>query len=87
MDELYFLVMNIPEETKDLVYRTSSKVCDGMSESERQAYYLGIENTISALNSILNPDDGLITVNNPTIEEPEEFDVDGLTMMFCEEYE
>lgn len=87
MNELYFLVMNIPEETKDAVYHTSNKfdVCEGMSESEMRAYYLGIENTISALKNILEQDKNSIVINNSDIETSEEMDIDELTMLFCED--
>lgn len=85
MNELYFLVMNIPEETKDIVYNLSSTICKEMSELEQQAYYLGIENTISVLKNILEQDKNSIVINNSDIETSEEMDIDELTMLFCED--
>lgn len=85
MNELYFLVMNIPDETKDIVYNLSNNICKEMSELEQQAYYLGIENTISVLKNILEQDKNSIVINNSDIETSEEMDIDELTMLFCED--
>ncbi len=57
MNELYFLGMDITEETKALVDFTTITCTDGMTENELEAYKLGIKNTLSALKAVLNNDD------------------------------
>ena len=71
MNELYFLGMDVAEETKVLVNFTEITCTNGMTESELQAYKMGIENTISALKSVLQDNDALV-VNISGMEIPTE---------------
>lgn len=49
MEELYFIGMDILEETKTLVNETIEECTKGMTENELRAYNLGVENTLRAL--------------------------------------
>lgn len=71
MKELYFLGMDIVEETKALVNFTEITCTNGMTESELKTYKMGIENTISALKSVLQDNDALV-VNISGMEIPTE---------------
>ena len=75
MNELYFIGMDITEETKTLVDFTTITCTDGMTDSELQAYKLGVKNTISALKSILS-NDGLVAINIPGLDVQTELSVD-----------
>jgi len=57
MSELYFLGVDIVEETKSLMNLTSIISTDGMTEDELRAYNLGIENVMSALKTIVKEND------------------------------
>ena len=57
MNELYFLGMDIVEETNTLVNTTTMTCTNGMTENELRAYTMGIKNTISALAGILDDSD------------------------------
>lgn len=77
VNDLYFLGMDIPEETKTMVSITTVTCTDGMTESELKAYKMGIENTISVLKSILE-NDGIAVIHIDGIEVPTEFSIDEL---------
>lgn len=78
MNELYFLGMDIVEETRH-ISKFSEIICtDGMTESELKAYQMGIENTLSALKSIITTDGGMAAVNIDGIDNPTELTVDEL---------
>ena len=61
MNELYFLGMDIADETKALVEFSTITCTDGMTDVELGAYKMGIANTLSALKAVL--DDDAIVVN------------------------
>ncbi len=75
MNELYFVGMDIVEETKTLSDFTSSICTDGMEENELKAYRLGVANTISALRETLASADNGFIINIDGIEIQEEFDI------------
>jgi len=75
MNELYFLGMDVVEETKVLVDFTTITSTDGMTESELKAYKMGIENTISALKATLESDD-IVVLNIEGLEVPTELSID-----------
>ena len=75
MNELYFVGMDIVEETKTLSDFTTSICTDGMEENELKAYRLGVANTISALRETLASADNGFIINIDGIEIQEEFDI------------
>ena len=75
MKELYFVGMDIIEETKMLVDFTTSICTDGMNENELKAYKMGVANTLSALKEVLASADGNFVVNINGMEMQEEFDI------------
>lgn len=78
MNELYFLGMDIVEETRH-ISKFSEIICtDGMTESELKAYQMGIENTLSALKSVIATDGGMAVINIDGLDTPTELTVDEL---------
>ena len=77
MNELYFLGMDIVEETKTLVDFTEITCTNGMAENELAAYSMGVKNTISALKSVLNDND-LPVININGLEIPTELSIEEL---------
>ena len=78
MNELYFLGMDIVEETR-VINKFNTILCtDGMTESELKAYELGIENTLSTLKSVLERDNNMIVVDIEGLDIPTELTIDEL---------
>lgn len=78
MNELYFLGMDIVEETRN-ISKFSEIICtDGMTESELKAYRMGIENTLSALKTSLETESNIVVVNIEGLDAPTELTVDEL---------
>lgn len=78
MNELYFLGMDIVEETRS-ISKFSTIICtNGMTESELKAYELGIENALSALKSVIATEGKMATVNIEGLDAPTELTVDEL---------
>ena len=75
MNELYFIGMDIVEETKSLVDLTTITCTDGMTENELMAYKLGIKNTISALKTVLT-DAEMMAINIQGLDIPTELSID-----------
>lgn len=75
MNELYFVGMDIVEETKTLVDFTTITCTDGMTDNELRAYKLGVENTISALKAMLS-NDGVVAINIPGLDIQTELSID-----------
>lgn len=77
MNELYFIAMDIEAETIHLV--NSKTFTDGMTESEFKAYCMGIQNTISALRTVMETEnENELILNVKDIEVPTEFFFDEL---------
>lgn len=77
MSELYFLGADIIVETKNLLNLTSVICTDGMDENELKAYYMGVENALSALKSIVEENE-LPVVNISGLEIQTELSIDDL---------
>lgn len=77
MNELYFLGMDIVEETKNMINISTIVCTNGMTESEVEAYKMGVKNVLSALEAIVHDDDMLV-VNIKGLEIPTELSVDEL---------
>jgi hypothetical protein len=70
--------MDIIEETRAISKFNTILCTDGMSESELKAYELGIENTLSALKSVLEREGEMIVVDIEGLDIPTELFVDEL---------
>lgn len=57
MNELYFLGVDIIEETKNLMRLTDVLCTEGMSESELAAYNMGVKNVLSVLATVIDEND------------------------------
>lgn len=84
MNELYFLGMDIADETKALVEFSTITCTDGMTDVELGAYKMGIANTLSALKAVL--DDDAIVVNIAGMEIATELSVYDLENYYCGTY-
>ena len=83
LNDLLFTGMDITNETRKLIKKTLNN--DAMTENERKAYALGVENTLSALEAILDSDENLI-VHEAGLGLPTEYDINDLIEL-CEEKE
>ena len=83
MNELFFTGMDILEEIKNMINFTTITCTNGMTDGELSAYRLGIKNTLSALQSVLDCNDTPV-VNIEGIEIPTELSVDELEEFFSE---
>ena len=80
-NERLFMAMDIPVEVRNLVSRTlKNATCEGMNGDEYLAYTMGINNTLSALRSVLEADDDIV-IHVPNIDVATEFDINELTEM------
>lgn len=56
--------MNVANEAKKLVKSKQNDITNGMSESELKAYKLGVENIISAIDSVVGSEDNFILLTD-----------------------
>ena len=75
MNELYFLCMDIVEETKSIADLSEVICTDDMTESEFAAYKLGVENTISALKATIR-ENNIPVVDISGMDIPTELSID-----------
>lgn len=78
-DDVQFWGSNIPNEVKQIIESSNESVCNSFdNDTQRQAYLLGVENTLSVLKQIL--DEGVrrdsITFYYPKAETTEEMSVE-----------
>ena len=73
MDEIMFIGIDIPKATKKLL--ESIDVCEGMTDSEKTAYDMGVKNALSALKAIIDDE---VCVHIPDKEIGEEMDYNEL---------
>ena len=78
MNELYFLGTDIFEETRAIIKFNTILCTDGMTENELKAYNMGIENTLSALKSVLERDSDMMVVDIEGLDIPTELTIDEL---------
>ena len=57
MDELLFVGVPIEKEVLALLDKVKNQVCNGMTDSEKRAYDMGITNAALAISSLLEADD------------------------------
>lgn len=77
MNELYFLGMDIVEETKNFLKLSQLLCTDGMTENELKAYNMGVENAMSALSSMIEESD-LPVLNINGLEIQTELSIDDI---------
>ena len=57
MDKLMFIGTPIEKEARVILDKVIDQVCDGMTDSEKKAYEMGVENTFRAIECLLEADD------------------------------
>ena len=57
MNELLFNGMDIPNEVEKLLKKVVNQVCNGMNDSEKTAFNLGVGNTLAILRTLLEMDE------------------------------
>jgi hypothetical protein len=79
MDELIFVGMDIVEETKGIINAATPICTNGMTESELEAYNLGVKNALSALQGVIDVDtENEFALNINGLDIPTEFTADYL---------
>lgn len=81
MSELIFSVMDVPREVLDLLDTVEDKVCKNMTDTEKDAYDVGVHNTLNALRTLLELDE-LPKVHVPGLKEVVEMDIEELEDRF-----
>lgn len=81
MDELLFNGMDIPNEAEKLLKTVVDQVCNGMNESEKTAFNLGVGNTLAILRTLLEMDEEPV-VHIPNLDVIEEMDIAELEDIF-----
>ena len=81
MDELLFNAMDIPNEVEKSLNGFVSQICNGMNESEKTAFNLGVGNTLAMLRTLLEMDEEPV-VHIKDLEEIEEMDIEELEEIF-----
>ena len=84
MDELLFVGAPIEKATLTILDKVTDQVCDGMTDSEKKAYDMGITNTILAMTSLLECDDEP-KLYMPNLEISTEMTLDEVIEYFCKE--
>ncbi len=84
MDELIFIGTPIAKETRDVLDKVTEQVCVGMTDSEKKAYEMGVENTIRAMTALLEVDDEP-KLYMPNLEVSTEMTLDEVKECFCKE--
>ena len=79
MDELFFVCEDVVKETNKIINAATPDCTRGMTDSELQAYNLGITNTLSVLKGVIFTDcvnEFVLNING--VETPTEFTHDDL---------
>lgn len=84
MEEILFCAMDISKEVRDLLNKVTDGVCDGMTDTEKKAYEVGVENTMNAMVGILESSDWPI-VYVPNLEISEEMTFEEVKEHFSKE--
>ena len=84
MDELLFVGVPIEKEVLALLDKVTEQVCNGMTDSEKKAYDMGITNTILVMTSLLECDDEP-KLYMPHLEISTEMTLDEVEEYFCKE--
>lgn len=84
MNELYFMGMDIIEETSIISKFTAILCTDGMDENELKAYNLGVENVLTALKTVLTTERNEVAVHIENFDIPTELTYDELQEYFTD---
>lgn len=84
MDELLFVGVPIEKEVLALLDKVKNQVCNGMTDSEKRAYDMGITNTILTMTSLLEADDEP-KLYMPNLKISTEMTLDEVIEHFCKE--
>ena len=84
MDELLFTGIPIRKDTRAILDKVTEQVCDGMTDSEKRAYEIGVENTFRAMEAVLECDDEP-KLYMPNLEISTEMTLDDVIEHFCKE--
>ena len=79
MEEIIFSVMDITNETKKLINSVKKSVCGGMTGDQELAYDMGVQNTLSALKTLISDQ---LVVNISGTKIPTEMDINELKTKF-----
>ncbi len=81
MNELLFNGMDIPNEVEKLLKKVVNQVCNGMNDSEKTAFNLGVGNTLAILRTLLDMDEEP-AIHVPGLDHMEEMDIAELEEIF-----
>ena len=81
MNELLFNGMDIPKEVSKLLKTVENQVCNGMNESEKTAFKLGVGNTMAILRTLLEMDEEPV-VHIPNLVGIVEMGIEELEVIF-----
>ena len=84
MDELLFVGVPIEKEVLTILDKVTEQVCNGMTDSEKKAYEMGITNAILTMTSLLEADDKP-KLYMPHLEISTEMMLDEVKEYFCKE--
>ena len=84
MDELLFVGVPIDKEVLAFLDKVKNQVCNGMTDSEKMAYDMGITNAALAISSLLEADDQP-KLYMPSLEMSTEMTLDEVIEYFCKE--
>lgn len=84
MDELIFVGTPIRKDTRVILDKVAEQVCAGMTDSEKQAYEMGVENTFRAIECLLEVDNEP-KLYMPNLEISTEMTLDEVKEYFCKE--
>lgn len=84
MDELIFVGTPIRKDTRVILDKVTEQVCVGMTDSEKKAYEMGVENTFRAIECLLEADDEP-KLYMPDLEISTEMTLDEVKEYFCKE--
>ena len=84
MDELLCVGVPIDKEVLAFLDKVKNQVCNGMTDSEKMAYDMGITNAALAISSLLEADDQP-KLYMPSLEMSTEMTLDEVIEYFCKE--
>ena len=81
MEEIMFCAMDISKEVRNMLNKVADGVCAGMTDTEKKAYEVGVETTISAMIGLFeSSDEPVVYVSN--LEAPEEMTFEEIKKRF-----
>lgn len=84
LSNILFTGMDIAKETSQMLNSVEASCTNGMTESERKAYNMGVTNAISAMNGLLDDDNLVFHVKNH--KRIEEFNISDMINIIKNKY-